>query len=73
MILADQALAFDEGRALHHYDTRFGNTERGICAQPYVRQSDVPTSTKLECLDRHQRLIDSCRKLHTVRATVYMN
>ena len=30
----------------------------------------TPTSMKLEGLDRHQRLIDSCRKLHTARATV---
>lgn len=28
----------------------------------------TPTSTKLEGLDRHQRLIDSYRKLHTARA-----
>ena len=33
----------------------------------------TPTSTKLEGLDRHQRLIDSFRKLHTARATVSMN
>ncbi|MCK2128038.1 OsmC domain/YcaO domain-containing protein [Thauera aromatica] len=30
----------------------------------------TPTSMKLEGLDRHQRLIDSYRKLHTARATV---
>jgi ribosomal protein S12 methylthiotransferase accessory factor len=28
----------------------------------------TPTSMKLEGLDRHQRLIDSYRKLHTARA-----
>jgi ribosomal protein S12 methylthiotransferase accessory factor len=28
----------------------------------------TPTSTKLEGLDRHHRLIDSYRKLHTARA-----
>ncbi|MFI8739881.1 OsmC domain/YcaO domain-containing protein [Stutzerimonas zhaodongensis] len=28
----------------------------------------TPTSTKLEGLDRHQRLVDSYRKLHTARA-----
>tara|TARA_R110001583_G_scaffold195549_1_gene375938 strand:- start:36561 stop:38771 length:2211 start_codon:yes stop_codon:yes gene_type:complete len=30
----------------------------------------TPTSMKLEGLDRHQRLIDSYRKLHTARASV---
>jgi ribosomal protein S12 methylthiotransferase accessory factor len=30
----------------------------------------TPTSTKLEGLDRHQRLIDSYRKLHLARAKV---
>lgn len=30
----------------------------------------TPTSMQLEGLDRHQRLIDSYRKLHTARATV---
>ena len=30
----------------------------------------TPTSMKLEGLDRHQRLIDSYRKLHTARARV---
>lgn len=30
----------------------------------------TPTSTKLEGLDRHQRLIDSYKKLHTARANV---
>ena len=30
----------------------------------------TPTSLKLEGLDRHQRLIDSYRKLHTARARV---
>ena len=30
----------------------------------------TPTSTKLEGLDRHQRLIDSYKKLHLARATV---
>jgi ribosomal protein S12 methylthiotransferase accessory factor len=30
----------------------------------------TPTSTKLEGLDRHQRLIDSYRKLHAARANV---
>ncbi len=30
----------------------------------------TPTSMKLEGLDRHQRLIDSYKKLHTARATV---
>lgn len=29
-----------ELRASHLYDTNSGNTERGICALPYVRQSD---------------------------------
>jgi ribosomal protein S12 methylthiotransferase accessory factor len=29
----------------------------------------TPTSTQLEGLDRHQRLIDSYRKIHTARAT----
>ncbi|HEY1181661.1 MAG TPA: hypothetical protein VGE56_05110 [Rhodocyclaceae bacterium] len=28
----------------------------------------TPTSMKLEGLDRHQRLIDSYRKLHSARA-----
>jgi ribosomal protein S12 methylthiotransferase accessory factor len=28
----------------------------------------TPTSMKLEGLDRHQRLIDSYKKLHTARA-----
>jgi len=30
----------------------------------------TPTSTKLEGLDRHHRLIDSYRKLYKARATV---
>jgi len=30
----------------------------------------TPTSTKLEGLDRHQRLIDSYKKLHMARANV---
>jgi ribosomal protein S12 methylthiotransferase accessory factor len=30
----------------------------------------TPTSTKLEGLDRHHRLIDSYRKLHAARASV---
>ncbi|WP_306607143.1 OsmC domain/YcaO domain-containing protein [Azonexus sp.] len=30
-------------RASHLYDTNSGNTERGICALPYVRQSDGET------------------------------
>jgi ribosomal protein S12 methylthiotransferase accessory factor len=30
----------------------------------------TPTSTKLEGLDRHQRLIDSYKKLHTARANI---
>ena len=30
----------------------------------------TPTSMKLEGLDRHQRLIDSYRKLHGARANV---
>ena len=30
----------------------------------------TPTSMKLETLERHQRLIDSYKKLHTARATV---
>jgi ribosomal protein S12 methylthiotransferase accessory factor len=30
----------------------------------------TPTSMKLEGLDRHQRLIDSYRKLHVARAGV---
>ena len=30
----------------------------------------TPTSMKLEGLDRHQRLLDSYRKLHTARAKV---
>src|SRR5574343_1216081 len=32
-----------ELRASHLYDTNSGNTERGICALPYVRQSDGET------------------------------
>jgi ribosomal protein S12 methylthiotransferase accessory factor len=32
-----------------------------------------PTSIKLEGLDRHQRLIDSYRKLHTARARAIVN
>jgi ribosomal protein S12 methylthiotransferase accessory factor len=30
----------------------------------------TPTSMKLETLERHQRLIDSYKKLHTARAKV---
>jgi ribosomal protein S12 methylthiotransferase accessory factor len=30
----------------------------------------APTSMKLEGLDRHRRLIDSYKKMHTARATV---
>jgi ribosomal protein S12 methylthiotransferase accessory factor len=30
----------------------------------------TPTSMKLEGLDRHQRLIDSYKKLHVARASV---
>jgi ribosomal protein S12 methylthiotransferase accessory factor len=30
----------------------------------------TPTSMKLEGLDRHQRLVDSYKKLHTARANV---
>jgi ribosomal protein S12 methylthiotransferase accessory factor len=30
----------------------------------------TPTSMKLEGLDRHQRLIDSYKKLHTARSKV---
>ncbi len=33
----------DELRASHLYDTNSGNIERGICALPYVRQSDGET------------------------------
>jgi ribosomal protein S12 methylthiotransferase accessory factor len=33
----------------------------------------TPTSMKLEGLDRHQRLIDSYRKLHTARASAAAN
>jgi ribosomal protein S12 methylthiotransferase accessory factor len=33
----------------------------------------TPTSMKLEGLDRHQRLIDSYRKLHTARARAIVN
>jgi ribosomal protein S12 methylthiotransferase accessory factor len=33
----------------------------------------LPTSMKLEGLDRHQRLIDSYRKLHTARARTIVN
>jgi ribosomal protein S12 methylthiotransferase accessory factor len=29
----------------------------------------TPTSMKLEGLDRHQRLVDSYKKLHTARAS----
>ena len=32
-----------ELRASHLYDTNSGNTERGVCALPYVRQSDGET------------------------------
>jgi ribosomal protein S12 methylthiotransferase accessory factor len=32
-----------ELRASHLYDTNSGNTERGVCALPYVRQSDCET------------------------------
>jgi ribosomal protein S12 methylthiotransferase accessory factor len=32
-----------ELRASHLYDTNSGNTERGICALPYIRQSDGET------------------------------
>ncbi|HSD38547.1 MAG TPA: hypothetical protein VLC92_13625 [Rhodocyclaceae bacterium] len=36
-----------------------------------VRRYEVtPTSMKLEGLDRHQRLIDSYRKLHVARSKV---
>jgi ribosomal protein S12 methylthiotransferase accessory factor len=31
----------------------------------------TPTSMQLEGLDRHQRLIDSYKKLHTARAQVH--
>jgi len=30
----------------------------------------TPTSLKLETLDRHQRLLDSYKKLHAARASV---
>jgi ribosomal protein S12 methylthiotransferase accessory factor len=30
----------------------------------------TPTSLKLETLDRHQRLLDSYKKLHTARSRV---
>ena len=33
----------------------------------------TPTSMKLECLDRHQRLIDSYKKLHNMRARAYQD
>jgi ribosomal protein S12 methylthiotransferase accessory factor len=33
----------DELKATHLYDTNSGNTERGICALPYTRQSDKET------------------------------
>lgn len=35
--------ADDELRASHLYDTNSGNTKRGICTLPYVRQSDGQT------------------------------
>jgi ribosomal protein S12 methylthiotransferase accessory factor len=33
----------------------------------------TPTSLKLETLDRHQRLLDSYKKLHAARARVAAN
>ena len=69
-------IELDEDLAMQDYETNFrrmfGN-ERMDAAIGSVNGSVrffglTPTSMKLEGLDRHQRLIDSYKKLHAARA-----
>ena len=71
-------VTLDDELALADYETNFrrmfGN-ERMDAVLGSVNGSVrfyglTPTSMKLEGLDRHQRLIDSYRKLHVARAKV---
>jgi ribosomal protein S12 methylthiotransferase accessory factor len=69
-------VTLDDDLELADYETNFrrmfGN-ERMDAAIGSVNGSVryyglTPTSMKLEGLERHQRLIDSCKKLHVARA-----
>ncbi|MCK2086907.1 OsmC domain/YcaO domain-containing protein [Thauera aromatica] len=71
-VLLDDALELDDYEA--NFRRMFGNPRMDAVigsVNGSVRFFGLtPTSMKLEGLDRHQRLIDSYRKLHTARATV---
>lgn len=71
-VLLDDALELDDYEA--NFRRMFGNPRMDAVigsVNGSVRFFGLtPTSMKLEGLDRHQRLIDSYRKLHAARATV---
>ncbi|NMG71211.1 OsmC domain/YcaO domain-containing protein [Parazoarcus communis] len=71
-VLLDDELALEDYEA--NFRRMFGNTRMDAAigsVDGSVRFHGLtPTSMKLEGLDRHQRLIDSYRKLHVARARV---
>ncbi|MEC5397577.1 OsmC domain/YcaO domain-containing protein [Uliginosibacterium sp. H1] len=63
MELADYEASFRRMFGNARMDAAIGSVDGSVCFHGLT-----PTSMKLEGLDRHQRLIDSYRKLHSARA-----